>query len=123
MQCRTPDNTRVKRLQVIGLDYSHAFVHACDKMKSDRSATVPLSIQGDIRSSVTVTLPDDCVSHASKTRFVQGDACDLPPLGVFDCVLAANLLCRLPNPSAFLQRLPEIIKKVRRLVWLVVACR
>ena len=85
-------------------------------MKAEKSATVPLSVQGDIRSSATVSLPPDCIPHASKARFVQGDACDLPPLGQFDCVLAANLLCRLPNPAAFLDRLPAIIKPVRPLL-------
>ncbi len=103
-------------MQVIGLDFSHAFVAACDKMKADARATVPISIQGDIRSTVSVALPSDCLPHVSKTRFVQGDACDLPDLGLFDCVLAANLLCRLPNPAAFLARLPRIIKKVRTLL-------
>jgi hypothetical protein len=98
--------------EVVGLDFSHAFVAACDKMKANKSACVPLSVQGDIRASVTVSLPADCLPHVSKTRFIQGDACDLPPLGQFDCVLAANLLCRLPNPAAFLTRLPDIITKV-----------
>lgn len=91
---------------------SHAFVNACDKMKAEQSATVPLAIQGDIRSSVTVSLPADCIPHAAKAKFIQGDACNLPSLGQFDCVLAANLLCRLPNPAAFLDRLPEIVKQV-----------
>ena len=98
--------------EVVGLDYSHAFVAACDKMKREKSARVPVSVQGDIRASVTVSLPVDCVPHVSKTRFIQGDACALPQLGQFDCVLAANLLCRLPDPAAFLKRLPDIITKV-----------
>ncbi len=34
---------------------------------------------------------------------MQGDACQLPTsLGTFDAVLAANLLCRVPNPRACL---------------------
>ena len=34
------------------------------------------------------------------------DACAMPvTLGSFDAVLAANLLCRLPDPLAFLLRL------------------
>jgi SAM-dependent methyltransferase len=31
-------------------------------------------------------------------------------LGVFDVVLAANLLCRLPDPRVFLARVPELVK-------------
>jgi SAM-dependent methyltransferase len=101
--------------EVIGLDFSHAFVAACEKMKADRIATVPLWIQGDIRSTVTVSLPPQCTPHAAKTRFVQGDACALPSLGRFDCVLAANLLCRLPTPVLFLEQLPELINKVQHM--------
>ena len=36
---------------------------------------------------------------------LQGDACALDAnLGPFDAVLVANLLCRLPDPAAFLGR-------------------
>ena len=38
--------------------------------------------------------------------FLEGDACDLPSLshlgGSYDCVLAANLICRLNDPHKFL---------------------
>ena len=38
--------------------------------------------------------------------------CDLPnDLGSFDIVHAANLICRLPNPMLFLDRLPELVKE------------
>ena len=30
-------------------------------------------------------------------------------LGEFGCVLAANLVCRLPNPYQFLDRLPSLV--------------
>lgn len=41
----------------------------------------------------------------------QGDACSLPEaLGQFDAVLAANLLCRLPAPGAFLSRTATLVK-------------
>ncbi len=42
--------------------------------------------------------------------FSVGDACDLPyDIGQFGMVLAANLICRLPDPMAFFNRLPDII--------------
>lgn len=41
----------------------------------------------------------------------QGDACDLPSnLSQFDAVLAANLVCRLPEPMKFFDRLPSLVK-------------
>jgi len=46
----------------------------------------------------------------SRLSFYQGDACNLPgDLGQFGCVLAANLVCRLPNPYQFLDRLPSLV--------------
>ena len=48
-----------------------------------------------------------CVCH---TIFPQGDACKLPAgLGRFDAVLAANLLCRVPDPQACLQGIAEAL--------------
>ena len=41
--------------------------------------------------------------------FMVGDACQLPDLGQFGCVLAANLICRLPEPTKFFQQLPDMI--------------
>lgn len=45
-----------------------------------------------------------------RCEFRQGDACNLPlDLGQFGCVLAANLICRLPDPMAFLLRLSNLV--------------
>ena len=45
-----------------------------------------------------------------RTVFMQGDACNLPlDLGQFGCVLAANLICRLHNPLAFLDRCANLV--------------
>lgn len=44
-------------------------------------------------------------------RFQVADACALPAnLAPVDAVLAANLLCRLPDPLAFLNRLPQLVR-------------
>lgn len=70
--------------RVVGFDYSNKFVEVASNRLQDR-ATV-----------------------------VQGDACDtafLSGLGTFDSVLAANLLCRLPQPSTFLDALPSLVNK------------
>ena len=46
----------------------------------------------------------------SKVRFQRGDACSLPlDIGQFDCVLAANLICQLHTPNAFLDRLSSLV--------------
>lgn len=39
-----------------------------------------------------------------------GDGCNLPvELGQFGCVLAGNLICRLPDPIKFFKRLPSLV--------------
>ena len=38
-----------------------------------------------------------------------GDGCNLPQLGQFGCVLAANLICRLPDPLPFFLRLRSMV--------------
>ena len=46
------------------------------------------------------------VTTTPPLSFRRADACDLPDdLGTFDAVLAANLLCRLPEPTKFLNKL------------------
>lgn len=48
----------------------------------------------------------------TKATFRVGDACNLPQnLAPADAILAANLLCRLPEPRRFLDRLPDLVKR------------
>ena len=50
-------------------------------------------------------------------QFETGDAQSLRPgLGQFDCVLAANLLCRLARPDRFLGQLPSLLKPGGQLI-------
>jgi SAM-dependent methyltransferase len=43
-------------------------------------------------------------------KFVQRDACNLPSdLGMYHCAIAANLLCRLPDPEKFLKDIGRFI--------------
>ena len=45
-----------------------------------------------------------------RCHFQQGDACNLPlDLGQFGCVVGANLVCRLPDPMDFLNRVPGLV--------------
>ena len=46
-----------------------------------------------------------------RVHFESGDAQDLrEDLGCFDLVIACNLICRLPQPLKFLDRLPQLVK-------------
>jgi len=94
---------------VVGMDYSQHFVDAANAMKERKSMRYTAQIEGDIEGEFTASIPDDV--EVERVKFIKGDACELPTkLGQFDAVLAANLLCRLPDPSLFLKRLPTLVK-------------
>jgi len=78
--------------EVVGIDFSRQFIETATTLRD----------QGVFRASENEWVP---FSDARKTRvrFLQGDACALPEdLGMFDAVLLANLLCRVPDPAACL---------------------
>ncbi|MFY8215861.1 MAG: putative 4-mercaptohistidine N1-methyltransferase [Chthoniobacterales bacterium] len=93
---------------VVGVDFSSAFIDAASAMKNHGKATFPRRIEG--RSYDTVTALIDGAARPDRVRFEVGDACALrDDIGMFDVVVAANLICRLPDPMAFLDRLPRLI--------------
>jgi ubiquinone/menaquinone biosynthesis C-methylase UbiE len=54
-------------------------------------------------------IPTD--AEPSQVEFRVGDACNLASnLAPVDALLAANLICRLPEPRKFLNALPRIVK-------------
>lgn len=52
-----------------------------------------------VRGIALHNVPYNILQDRSRCHFKEGDACDLPEdIGQFGCVLAANLICRLPDP-------------------------
>lgn len=95
--------------EVIGIDFSHAFIAAAEKIRHSGSLAYAYSLEGDRTAPATAKLPPGV--DPARLRFETGDALDLrEDLGTFDVVLAANLLCRLPDPRVFLQRVPQLVK-------------
>lgn len=95
--------------EVIGIDFSHSFIRAAAELKAAGRLAFQKSEEGAHCVPAQATLPGDV--HPERARFEQGDAMDLrSDLGCFDYVLAANLLCRLPDPSRFISRLPQLVK-------------
>ncbi len=95
--------------EVIGIDYSQAFIDAAEKIRTDGSIVYDYAIEGRRTASATAHLPQGL--DASRVKFEAGNAMDLrADLGTFDVVLAANLLCRLPDPHVFLARVPQLVK-------------
>lgn len=55
-------------------------------------------------------MPNDI--ETENIYFKIGDACNLAnDLNSVDCILAANLICRLPDPMKFLNRIPSLLNK------------
>lgn len=84
--------------EVLGVDFSHAFVAAADDMKKTGTAAYKATTEGAIKGAFTATL--DAAARPEKVAFEQGDACALRgDIGKFALVHGANLLCRLPEPA------------------------
>lgn len=94
--------------EVIGIDYSHSFIDAANRLKSKGTHLVQVNREGHINEQMEVQVDDDI--DRNRVQFEQGDAQTLRnDLGRFDAVLACNLICRLPDPKLLLSRLPDLL--------------
>lgn len=94
---------------VLGIDYSKGFVEAAKTLASAGNMDSSRLIEAGRFESFVAKVPADI--DRSKVHFQTGDATALDAaLQDFDVVLAANLICRLPRPMAFLDRLPDLVK-------------
>lgn len=101
--------------EVLGIDFSLAFIQAAEALRSGGSLTYQRKEEAAEATSLEACFPQGI--HADRIRFSQGDAMHLPEdLGHFDRVHAANLLCRLTQPQLLLERLPELVKSGGELV-------
>lgn len=96
--------------EVIGIDFSHAFIDAAEQLKENKEQTISRLIEGNLRDDIVIKVPES--GNPDRITFQQGDAMNLSEdLGTFDRVLAANLICRLPEPERFLDRLPSLMNE------------
>lgn len=94
--------------EVLGVDYSAAFVEAAERIRNSGKVTYRMALQGERGTEYSAVLPNGI--DPSRVRFQVADAHELPrDLGKFDWILGANLLCRLHHPRRFLAQLPELI--------------
>ena len=101
--------------EVIGIDFSHAFIHAAEALRNGDVLTYARREEAALTSPLVARLPAGI--DPARLAFQQGDAMALPDdLGRFDRVHAANLLCRLPAPNRLLTRLPGLVKAGGELV-------
>ncbi|MFM8459242.1 MAG: methyltransferase domain-containing protein, partial [Chthoniobacterales bacterium] len=94
---------------VTGIDSSRAFVPAATKVGREGKLAYEFTIEGERTAQAVARLPQGV--DATRVAFEVGDAMALrEDLASFDIVLAANLLCRLPDPRKFLARLPSLVR-------------
>lgn len=94
--------------EVIGVDFSAAFIEAARAMASGGRIRCRRLEEGHVTSEVEIKQPSGL--DARGVTYEVGDAMDLrPDLGVFDRVHAGNLVCRLPEPRRFLDRLRGLV--------------
>ena len=86
--------------RVVGLDFSHAFVAAAERLRGQGAERYTYQVEGAITGQGEARLPSG--ARPERCRFLQGDACALPSAealgGRFTVIHGANLLCRLPDP-------------------------
>ena len=93
---------------VVGIDFSAAFIRSAETLKRDGQMACQVLVEGERTVPFTARVPAGV--DVSRVSFETGDATALrADLGSFDLVLAANLLCRLPEPEKFLRRLPGLV--------------
>lgn len=99
--------------EVVGIDFSQAFVDAANSMKGNEDIHFNIAMEADVHARV-LACHEDGVDAAAKarTKFLQGDACNLDEkeLGQFDSIVMANLICRLPRPMDCLDSLSRMVK-------------
>lgn len=102
--------------EVVAFDYSNAFVDTCLRMQTLRDGE---SLRAETRGAGDERVAIDCYrpcayERAQRVKFQQGDACEMVRhaelWGTFDCVILANLLCRLPRPRACLDGLRAVVR-------------
>lgn len=101
--------------EAVGVDFSRRFIEAATVLARDGVLPFLRTDEGALVTPLTARVPPDI--ERSRARFIHGDAEELPEgLGVFDVVLAANLIDRLRSPGRFLAQLPALVKPGGQLI-------
>lgn len=95
--------------EVIGIDFSKAFITAAERIGKGEVLSCERLEEANEFTKVQVSRPAG--ADGDGVTFEVGDAMNLrDDLGSFDRVHAANLVCRLPEPRRFLERLPSLVR-------------
>lgn len=95
--------------EVIGIDFSQAFIDAANRMRVEGRHTATRLDEASATTVLSLEVAPDI--DRSRVLFEQGDAQFIrADIGLFDVVIACNLICRLPDPMQLLRRLPDLIR-------------
>ena len=101
--------------EVIGVDFSAAFIEAANRIKEVGSVNFAIHEEGPAYRTVDAGVPPEI--DRSRVSFETGDACALrEDLGSFDVVLMANLVDRVQDPAACLAQLPGLCRPGAQLI-------
>jgi putative 4-mercaptohistidine N1-methyltranferase len=91
--------------EVCGIDYSHSFIEAAQRLQAGEALAYDRLDEGSQRTPLMAK------AVPGRVTFEQGDAMNLrADLGSYDLLHAANLLCRLTEPQRLIERLPALVK-------------
>jgi putative 4-mercaptohistidine N1-methyltranferase len=94
--------------EVIGLDASRRFVETANQLKLAGELVYQFPLEGEILQSYVAQVP--LAIARERVTFLHGDACQLDPkLGVFDLIIMANLIDRLPAPKWCLENMASFL--------------
>lgn len=95
--------------EVVGIDYSDAFVNAAKRLQECGVHPATRLDEGSASTELEVCV--DSAIDRSRVSFEQGDAQNIRvDIGQFDVVIACNLICRVSEPMKVLNRLVELVK-------------
>ena len=101
--------------EVMGIDYSAAFVSAAESVRVSGALEYQCTLEGELSKPLKAVRPE--AIDPERVRFEQGDAMALRSgLGKFDVVLMANLIDRLREPQRCLASLSALVSPGGQLV-------
>lgn len=92
---------------VLALDKSQRFITAAEKIQNE--GFIDCKIQQEAGNSLSKRMKLPTNVNAEKVEFICQDVLQFDPKMRFDVILAANLICRLPDPANFLRSLHQWI--------------
>jgi putative 4-mercaptohistidine N1-methyltranferase len=96
--------------RVMALDLSESFIAKARQLQQTGQLAYHIDRQGELQDARTASLAALGLEAArERVQFAVADACQYEDEHGYDLVFAGNLLDRLHNPAAFLQRLPLLL--------------